>query len=1299
MTQTSNPQIRLRRLVRWSLFCSLIACFTCQIFSNTEETQVKTVYFDVPEGKATSTLKEAARQADVDIVFAGRLMRKVNTLAVQGEYVPLEVFDLMLSGASLAVFQHEKSGVYTIRKVEVADSATGDLNPENTTPMNEKKKTIADLFKGLLALAVASSPNLPAQDDAEEVFELSPFQVDGSKDVGYVATSTLAGTRIRTDLKDLGSAISVYTSEFLEDTGATDVGTLLSYTSNAEVGGAQGNFAGQFNTDDNRVFQTGARVNPHQNQRIRGLGKADLTRDYFRTSIPFDSFNTERVTVSRGPNALLFGIGEPAGVINYGLKHAVVNDTFGEVGVRFDNYGTHRVTLDYNKVLIDERLALRVSMLDQTKKFKQEPTFEDATRFYADLDFVISKNENSNFLGTTNLSMNGEIGEMEALPYESVPPTMAFHGWFESIDPGISAYTGSVPRDNVVAPADGGTWEKHFTYNPFVASRDGDFRTNTRLSHFRLINQVYDRWDGTGRQLSDDIPIGGYQGLILLNSSDTYSSAGLAPNGVLPPGVLAAGVTDPDSPMLDRWAEYHANSPYSESYSGGVFTVPTLQNTDVFDYRNMIYSGNTDRVFRDFDAYNVSLEQGFFDNKMGIELAYDTQTYETFEDFYFTGGSGTSRTGPYDIYVTIAEYLPNGQPNPNLGRAHTRVSNPNVDTVKNERKAYRATAFGEVDFTGRDGLFKNLGLHRFTALYNETQSEGFSQREEDQLVGVDFDIRYPVDGLTIDHFRRGTYGRVYVSDDLRQVDSIDDVRLNQINFSRPLPGDEYRVWYANTSGADPNGAERVLREGTVRIERILDGQFRGRTEVESKALSWQSYLFDRHIVGLYGIRKDTETNWSQQNQDERGFENRFADGRWNPAFSRLRTEPDGSEEGDTTTFSLVARYPESRLGELPLGMDLQVSYAESDNFNPVGLRSDALGRAVANPTGSTKEYGFLASFADGKYSLRANWFETALENITANLSVDIGATSYNRISSFRDAELQGIAWADVLAHTGLDASFPIQGFEELYQLEEANVPAEVATVFNPRREDTDNDSVWDRMEWDRPAGGISSFQSQTAEGVEFEFVANPTDNWRIIANVSRQETVQDETAPIMGAVIGEYNEAMQADRIGELTSSPDLTVDPRTINSLWFPGAIQSLLEARASDGTVSAEQREWRYTFVNTYEFDEGVFDGFSIGGAARWETEAATGYVYEYDTDAQAPIPDLSRPFLDDGLFSGDMWLAYNRKILEDQIDWTLQLNVRNLIGENDDIIVRTNPDGRAAVIRTPNPRTITLSSRFSF
>src|SRR5665213_768003 len=79
----------------------------------------------------------------------------------------------------------------------------------------------------------------------EEPTVLSPFVVDASEDKGsYQATSTLAGTRVRTDLKDVASAISVVTTQFLQDTGAKNAEDLLVYTPSTEVAGLRGNFSG-----------------------------------------------------------------------------------------------------------------------------------------------------------------------------------------------------------------------------------------------------------------------------------------------------------------------------------------------------------------------------------------------------------------------------------------------------------------------------------------------------------------------------------------------------------------------------------------------------------------------------------------------------------------------------------------------------------------------------------------------------------------------------------------------------------------------------------------------------------------------------------------------------------------------------------------------------------------------------------------------------------------------------------------------------------------------------------------------
>src|ERR1700712_508696 len=154
----------------------------------------------------------------------------------------------------------------------------------------------------------ATQPGKPLE---EEAIVLSPFEVSSRRDTGYQATETLAGTRIRTDLKDVASSIQVITKEFLQDVGATNTGTLLQYTTNGEVAGTRGTYLGQ--GTGTSVDETANLRNPSTANRVRGLAAADNTRDFFITDIPWDSFNVDRIDLQRGPNAILFGLGSPAG--------------------------------------------------------------------------------------------------------------------------------------------------------------------------------------------------------------------------------------------------------------------------------------------------------------------------------------------------------------------------------------------------------------------------------------------------------------------------------------------------------------------------------------------------------------------------------------------------------------------------------------------------------------------------------------------------------------------------------------------------------------------------------------------------------------------------------------------------------------------------------------------------------------------------------------------------------------------------------------------------------------------------
>ncbi|MDG2167311.1 MAG: hypothetical protein P8L44_05200, partial [Opitutales bacterium] len=140
-----------------------------------------------------------------------------------------------------------------------------------------------------------------AQDTTEEdndVYDLNPYEVDESSDLGYSATNTLSGTRFNSSLRDTSASVSVWTQEFIDDTGLTDIDELIDYSLNTvldtnDQDGAGGNF---------NVFTNATAVT----QRIRTRGiESSRGIDYFKSIIPDDSYKIGRYDDSRGPNGVL----------------------------------------------------------------------------------------------------------------------------------------------------------------------------------------------------------------------------------------------------------------------------------------------------------------------------------------------------------------------------------------------------------------------------------------------------------------------------------------------------------------------------------------------------------------------------------------------------------------------------------------------------------------------------------------------------------------------------------------------------------------------------------------------------------------------------------------------------------------------------------------------------------------------------------------------------------------------------------------------------------------------------------
>jgi iron complex outermembrane recepter protein len=232
--------------------------------------------------------------------------------------------------------------------------------------------TLGAVVLSVVTVHAQQAPSPPSEEPAERVVRLSPFVVDDSKDVGYLASSTLAGSRLNTALKDTAATISVLTSEFLSDLAAFKFDEALSYAVNVEK-----------DYDDFReTINENATYQDYQVFRVRGL-PATISRNYFGwagRAIPSESAFVDRIEDSRGPNSVLFGIASPGGVINVNTKQALIGRELRQVTATVGSFDSKRAALDMNQPLIANKLAARMILVYNRDNGFRHFAFEEHQR-------------------------------------------------------------------------------------------------------------------------------------------------------------------------------------------------------------------------------------------------------------------------------------------------------------------------------------------------------------------------------------------------------------------------------------------------------------------------------------------------------------------------------------------------------------------------------------------------------------------------------------------------------------------------------------------------------------------------------------------------------------------------------------------------------------------------------------------------------------------------------------------------------------------------------------------------------
>jgi hypothetical protein len=139
-------------------------------------------------------------------------------------------------------------------------------------------------------------------------------------------------------------------------------------------------------------------------------------------------------------------------------------------------------------------------------------------------------------------------------------------------------------------------------------------------------------------------------------------------------------------------------------------------------------------------------------------------------------------------------------------------------------------------------------------------------------------------------------------------------------------------------------------------------------------------------------------------------------------------------------------------------------------------------------------------------------------------------------------------------------------------------------------------------------------------------------------------------------------------------------------------------LNAVAANGSAVQELRKWRFNAVTNYDFVSGPLKGFSIGGAARWQDRVAIGYGVKKNAIG-VWVSDVNQPFYGSEQLNCDAWLRYARKFRNGKIGWSIQLNIRDVFGDDDLIAVTAQPNGQVASARIPQPKQWSLTNTFTF
>ncbi|HEU5080078.1 MAG TPA: TonB-dependent receptor plug domain-containing protein [Opitutaceae bacterium] len=1127
-----------------------------------------------------------------------------------------------------------------------------------------------------LALTVkpASAQSAPGVDNEPEkkTVVLSPFVVTADNDTGYRATTAQSGTRLLTDMRDIAGSVSVVTKDFMNDIGAVNLDSLLSYTLNTEVAGVSGNFSGSGSTAINGGTEVSFESAVQSQSvapvtRIRGLTAADTTADFFTSGTPLDGYNIDRIEINRGPNAMLFGLGSPAGIINQALIKAQLTKTKTQLSFRTDQYGSFRTTLDHNDVLIKDKLAIRVAGVYSKDQYEVEQAFRENKRGYATFTYRPFKN--------TFLRASFENARIDSNNPRNNPPNDAYTWWWALGKPVYNAGTGTIALTSTPydLPIPGST-SSPGTYNPITAA--GTRNTNiitTAIGTVGLTNNmtlVYSDPDSDVLGIPGTNVIGFRSGQIA-NVHPNAAGTALQTDGMM-------GLAD-TARILNNVV--HANDITKNFWKNYAMIDPSI-----YDFYHNMLEGPNKYEWAGWKTYNVTLEQQLFDGQGGVEIAYNRENLEN-------GWSMPNYSqGAYALRIDLNQTLANGAPNPNFGRP--LISGfAYMNAQEHDRDTARFTGYYNLNLqsVGPNWLGRILGHHRFTGthtrysvtdlsygsqgVYNSGQDYAIANQGSPQDVSTQGRLvsimRYvgpdasgsatPVGGLA-------TIGQ-------QTITNLQSAHI--LYYTSPASSaitNPPTQWEERDFQLISNPRESV--ENTMRNTSVT----KRKTTINSTSIVAQDYLFNNTLVGTLGWRRDAVYTYDAGTPPKDPVTRVALLGPpWGEKFVSSASE-------DSFNWGAVLHSPEFINRWLPFGAVISLTYNHSDNFKPTGQRLDMFENPRGPERGKTSEYGVLLEAFHGKLAFKFTHYKT--ENVDSSSLVNLGTSISNLADSVADT-LDRIA--NGMNGDPNDPSNPkYAGIQQFNQWLASPLGLQYQKTFQFAYDPATNSYNYSRRN-----NEVVEVADVSSTGEEYELTYNPLKNWRIAFNASRAEAIRTNSGldlqTFMSSLAPVYNGPA-----GQLIVADNGSLFGDSVKT----GALVPMLAITTQDGGPTSELREWHWNVITNYTFTDTFWDGklkgWAIGGGVRWLDKSAIGSPVIVDPVA-GPIPDARHPYYAPAQTNFDAWVSYSRKL--GKVDLSVQLNVRN-IGVGDKLIpVSAQPDGTYAAYTIAEAQTIMLNTTLSF